>query len=892
MDLAQYWFSALVEGPGPEPDPSDPGSPIGQSLRFNNPTSLSAMSRATGDLSNFGTEFTFSLWIKRPGPQPSSQGIIFYIPTGDFPSLYCNGATDPTSIGFSIGGSSPSTTNVLRDPSAWYHLVWVASSEGTTLYVNGQVYLTTTATWTGGSKSGYPLGLGQESVISRCFNGYMAAVYFVDGQALDPTTFGRINANGVWVPVAPSGLTYGANGFHLDFSDPNDLGADRSGNANDFTPTGFDTVGNLTRSGNVYTETGVVFQQAFDNSNFVGAIPVAPPSEQNSTNFMTTIELPELVGSVTVDFGYTNTANSTSRFLVSADGSASSWSEYTYGSFVPFPISISSSTPFRYVRWVLDSGVWNWPSTAGISLPAASPDYDLMQDSPTQNYATINPLYPGASASNANLTTANATGKPTILGIAGDVGVDGASVAWDGTEAGWISTGAINFGQQPSGFDEFSTRTMPASTILNGREHFQAITTGPDQGVGAGELGGNWSTYFTVPGGFPVGNNSANNAFDGDILTTSASNNYNPGLTATFAPTTPLAFTQLEVYSTGANFTNNEISWDGNTVTGAINTWVQVTDQAGEISVANPLTITVINTTASACLGAIRINGDTILVDAGPLAVAQQTFPSGLWWIKDRVNNNENQLVDSVGGQSSTLTTPGLTSGQAYVPPAGESVAWCWNYDASDPEINGFSITRDSDNVGADPYIHDTGLSSVDFVIFNGGTTLNVFHKDIDGLLQLNNPDAVLPVAGGYGIQSDGTIKVDGSYVVTPLTCYAWSAVPGYSAFGSYEGNSTSTGDGPFVYTGFKPAFLLYKAISFGNWHIRDSARGLYNPIDQALFANLGNSESANNPGNDVDFLSNGFKITNGDGDQNASGTTYIYAAFAENPFNAPATAR
>ena len=67
----------------------------------------------------------------------------------------------------------------------------------------------------------------------------MAAVYFIDGQALDPTTFGR-HSHDVWVPVDAQGLTYGANGFKLTFEDPSDIGKDYSGNGNDFTATGFD----------------------------------------------------------------------------------------------------------------------------------------------------------------------------------------------------------------------------------------------------------------------------------------------------------------------------------------------------------------------------------------------------------------------------------------------------------------------------------------------------------------------------------------------------------------------------------------------------------------------------------------------------------------------------
>ena len=102
------------------------------------------------------------------------------------------------------------------------------------------------------------------------------------------------------------------------------------------------------------------------------------------------------------------------------------------------------------------------------------------------------------------------------------------------------------------------------------------------------------------------------------------------------------------------------------------------------------------------------------------------------------------------------------------------------------------------------------------------------------------------------------------------MTAYVWTEIPGYSAFGSYAGNSNV--DGPFIYTGFTPAFVLYKCTTAGqNWHIRDSTRNHYNPTDSALYPNSTAAQTTNT-GNNVDFLSNGFKIANGDGDQNTTG--------------------
>ena len=112
---------------------------------------------------------------------------------------------------------------------------------------------------------------------------------------------------------------------------------------------------------------------------------------------------------------------------------------------------------------------------------------------------------------------------------------------------------------------------------------------------------------------------------------------------------------------------------------------------------------------------------------------------------------------------------------------------------------------------------------------------------------------------------------------------YCFAPVEGFSAFGSYTGNGST--DGPFVYTGFRPAWVMVKrSDGVSNWHIIDTTRSSFNVSNANLFANLSNAESVG--GNeDMDILSNGFKPRNASASFNISSATYIYAAFAENPF-------
>jgi hypothetical protein len=126
---------------------------------------------------------------------------------------------------------------------------------------------------------------------------------------------------------------------------------------------------------------------------------------------------------------------------------------------------------------------------------------------------------------------------------------------------------------------------------------------------------------------------------------------------------------------------------------------------------------------------------------------------------------------------------------------------------------------------------------------------------------------------------------------------YSFAEIPGYSSFGSYTGNGSA--DGPFVYTGFKPKWIMYKSSSNAGtrWGILDtdrSASGGGNSVGDQLFAELTDAEA--NADHEIDFLSNGFKVRDGSGSVNGSGYTITYMSFAENPFGgdgaAPATAR
>jgi hypothetical protein len=127
-------------------------------------------------------------------------------------------------------------------------------------------------------------------------------------------------------------------------------------------------------------------------------------------------------------------------------------------------------------------------------------------------------------------------------------------------------------------------------------------------------------------------------------------------------------------------------------------------------------------------------------------------------------------------------------------------------------------------------------------------------------------------------IGNDISVNQSASYT---YVMYCFAPVAGYSAFGSYTGNGSA--DGPFVYTGFRPRFVLMKYTNTTSyWIIFDTARSTYNLVTAGLRPNDSAAENTNLFA--IDVLSNGFKVRDGGG-LNGSGDTTIYAAFAESPF-------
>ena len=171
--------------------------------------------------------------------------------------------------------------------------------------------------------------------------------------------------------------------------------------------------------------------------------------------------------------------------------------------------------------------------------------------------------------------------------------------------------------------------------------------------------------------------------------------------------------------------------------------------------------------------------------------------------------------------------------------------------------------------------------------VATAGRSWTVYHGTLGATkhLTLNENDAVATSSASW---NDTAPTSDVFYLGSSnntndsvqMTAYCFAEVPGYSKFGKYDGNGST--DGTFVYTGFKPSWLLIKIEGADSWRLWDNARCPFNVNDITLRTNTNDGDYGPDVANNLDFLSNGFKLRTGGGGYNGSSNTVVYAAFGQ----------
>ena len=235
-------------------------------------------------------------------------------------------------------------------------------------------------------------------------------------------------------------------------------------------------------------------------------------------------------------------------------------------------------------------------------------------------------------------------------------------------------------------------------------------------------------------------------------------------------------------------------------------------------------------------------------------------------------------------------STVGSSNNAYFNVSGGTYVFWCWKESAT----AGFDIVAYTGD-GSNRTIAHSLSATPDLVIIKrrsdvgnwlvgGASTLGGNNK----LLLMDTTAALDDNSEVYQSFSSSTFGIGvNAYVNTDTSthiAYLFAGKQGFSKFSSFEGNSNA--DGPFIYTGFRPAYVMTKSIdTTSNWNIFDNKRSTFNDVDDYIKANANAAEDTGSSDIQMDFVSNGFKIRGNNDEVNASGENYVYAAFAEAPF-------
>ena len=767
---------------------------VARSLRFRSSASA-YLSRTPASAGN-RTTWTWSGWVKRGTIGGANNQNLFscYISGTDYVTIQLR-SVDDFDFQVASGGTNPRkiSTAVLRDPSAWYHLVAVADTNNATagdrmrLYVNG-VRITNFSTSTDPS-SGLNFAVNSTTThnmgqfnSSNYLDGYLAEVNFIDGQALTPSSFGFYDNTGIWQPKGYIG-TYGTNGFYLKFTDNSGatattIGKDSSGNGNNWTPN------------NISVTSGVTYDSMYDSpvnaSNGITGIGnycVMNPLYVNSggsgtyTNGNLTFSIPNNgggIGSITITSGkwYWEAKSATNpiAFGIRQIGTTDRYSSSIF----------YDSGGSKYVNGTSSAygASWTTSNTIGVALDCDGGTVTFYKDNVSQG--------------SINLSLASITEAVAAIPSGG----------------GAAHTGDINFGQRPfaytppSGYSALNTQNLTTPTITNGAQYMAAV-------------------LYTGTG-------------SSQTITTSSSNSGNNPNGTTFQPDF--------VWAKGRSGATDHALYDA--VRG-----VQLQLESNT---------TTDETTETTGLTAFTSSGFT----TGALAQMNTNTATYVAWEWNAGGSTVTNTTGSISSQVRANTTAGFSvvtyTGTGANATVGHGLG----------AALGLLIVKRRTTAGADWQVWHSALLGSQIIFLN--TTAAVSTDSTKW-------NSTIPSSTVFSLgTASGTNNSTSTFVA-----YCFAPVAGYSAFGSYTGNGSA--DGPFVYCGFRPRFLLIKRTdTAADWVIVDTSRNTYNLVTQELYPDLSNAESAST---NFDILSNGFKLRGFAGYVGASGGTYIYAAFAENPF-------
>ena len=790
-------------------------------------------------------KWTFSAWLKRTnlgqsyifGGSPLASGY------DGIAAIYFNGS-DQLHTYYDTSGSNPygavdDGSRLYRDLGSWYHLCWAVDAENTIhkIWINNNLVSTNTGRYPpnftyGLNNSGDEMVIGDgswDSYGSPNFNGYMAEINYLDGQYLEPDSFAETK-NGVWIPLKNPSLTYGTNGFRLQFlatgtsADSSGIGADTSGQGNHFALTSlaagdvvldnpennFATLNLLDKSGGTFTEGNL----RYDTSSWDMATG--------------TVLLPsgKWYYEVRVD-AYNASANAFSVGIIQTNKIRGSGNSYYWSH------SSWSTSSQGYLYGVNVNGTTEYKISAG-SATSLSSHPDIVQGS--------------------------------VIGIFIDLESDTTSIKYniDGGTPFELFTSMQDVDYTIGVSDYLAQLTF----------NFGQDSTFVGQETAGGNTDGNGKCDFHTA--LPSGHT--------DYLAICSANLPDP----TIGPQTS---TQADDHFntflyTGTNATNRNIATNTFTPDWV---WLKSRSQAD-----NHVVVDVLRKNGSNFPNMHPNTTDAEANDTHPKIITNGIQVSeGLY-----DNNNVNFVAWTwkAGGDPDDVTGNFIKDGVAFTPTQG-------TIDTTKMSVNttsGFSIvTYTANNNTKGTVTH--GLNSAPNLVIiknrdtspNGQWVIGQDQNGFTGQLYFNNGgpfgsnsgsfDNTAPTNAVVTVNTDNTVNegTDG------FVMYSFHNVEGFSKIGSYIGNDST--DGTFVHTGFRVAFLmLVRTSDSGSFQLLDNKRNTFNPTDIYLYvpgSGTENDGSTLSPAINVDFLSNGFKLRTTESVYNSNGGTFLYMAFATQPF-------
>ena len=833
---------------------------LDQSLRLQNGVTQNLTVSSAFPTATDRKKVTISFWYKRSLGSSNAEHAVRAGANGLIIRFNTNGTTYLYDLGAGSGGwqvTSTTTNRRLRDPSAWYHFALILDSTQATdsdrakLYVNGELW--SLSTWSvGAGASRYPnlnasfnWHTGSSATVlttgTSALKGYASEFLSIDGQDVTINDLGE-TVNGVWVPKEYTG-SFGNAGFHLDFANSSAIGNDVSGNNVDFTAdAGFDAhdvvPDSPTNNFATWNPIGRMFGTANTPNTTEGTLRAATAG--NSTHIVSTFGIGPSdtqgyyweVKAISLD-----TARSYVGILA-PEGGASTASAGSYQFYKKFVLNMNGNL----------YGNNDVSSTNVVALTSWTTNDILMfayKDGKFWIGKNGTWMNSGDPAAGTGDLVAQDGGRPSDRG----------DVTWF-PYAGFNSTYTANFGQDGT---FAGTETAGGNSDENGVGDFKySVPSGflamcsanrPELAIGPNSTTTNEQNFNTV---LYTGDGTSSNAITG------------------------VGFQPDFVWIKTRNGTASHALFDS--VRGADNVLrSNGTDEENASAIST-----------ATYGGLTSFDSDGFTVDDG----SDGTF--------DATNGSSDTYVSwnwKAGGTASTIAVDTYSAG---VPSIASSVSA--NQDAGFSVVSYSGVntaTSQTSTIGhglasAPELIICKRLNaaqswSVGSTIIDNFTTSNVYSLD-------STSSPATTWADEWGANPTSTVFTTGYSNRTNISggtfiAYCFHSVEGFSKVGTYYGNTTAYSNGVFVYTGFRPAFVMTKAYGTNSaWVITDNERnGDYNGDMKRLIANTSAADASFDTNVHMEFYSNGFSVhaTTASSNENRINQQafYVYLAFAQAPF-------